>query len=329
MLRKYHVSIIIPIYNVELYIEECLQSVANQTITEGVECIIVDDCGTDNSAEIAKQFIEAYHGNIKFGFVQREKNGGLSAARNSGIRVASGRYVYFLDSDDYLVPEAIETLLSLADKYDDVDLIPALYITNGKRDMSQFSEHSFPEFSDDQYLIKRSLLDYDCIPVTAANRLIKRELILENNLWFKEGIIHEDNYWTFFLAKYVKRMAFCPKKLYYYRITPGSITNKVNRTKEMLAFKTMIVDFSNHIDDVEKGAQKRNIFSLLLIAIDSHYYHDEEDSFFMINKYKKQNGWVINLLLSMIFKLKKETYVRNKIIHILMKLFDSNSWLCK
>ena len=261
---KPNISIIIPIYNVEQYIEECLQSVADQTMTDGVECILVDDCGKDNSAEIAKQFIEAYHGNIKFGFVQREKNGGLSAARNSGIRVASGRYVYFLDSDDYLVPEAIETLLSLADKYDDVDLIPALYITNGKRDMSQFSEQSFPEFSDDQYLIKRSLLDYDCIPVTAANRLIKRELILENNLWFKEGIIHEDNYWTFFLAKYVKRMAFCPEKLYYYRITPGSITNKINKEKEIFAFTTMVNDFSENIDTFYKGAQKKYIFLHLL-----------------------------------------------------------------
>lgn len=315
------VSIIIPIYNVEPYILECLQSVSNQTIQYGLECILVDDCGKDNSAEIAKQFIDSYHGNIKFGFVQREKNGGLSAARNSGIRVASGRYVYFLDSDDYLVPEAIETLLSLADKYDDVDLIPALYITNGKRDMSQFSEHSFPEFSDDQYLIKRSLLDYDCIPVTAANRLIKRELILENNLWFKEGIIHEDNYWTFFLAKYVKRMAFCPKKLYYYRITPGSITNKVNVAKETLAFHTMIEDFCSHIDSFEKNAQKRIIFCLLLRAIGSGYYKDNTDRQHLIECLRNQDTFINGILLSLIFRM-KGSFVRAKLINLLMKNYQ-------
>ena len=70
------ISIIIPVYNVELYVEECLQSVANQTMTEGIECIIVDDCGQDNSATIAKHFVDSYQGDIRFTFIQREKNGG-------------------------------------------------------------------------------------------------------------------------------------------------------------------------------------------------------------------------------------------------------------
>lgn len=70
------ISIIIPVYNVELYVEECLQSVANQTMTEGIECIIVDDRGQDNSAAIAKQYIDSYKGDIRFTFIQREKNGG-------------------------------------------------------------------------------------------------------------------------------------------------------------------------------------------------------------------------------------------------------------
>lgn len=257
------VSIIIPVYNVEAYIEECLHSVSNQTIPELLECLVVDDCGCDNSADIAKRYIESYTGKVKFQLVKREKNGGLSAARNSGLRKATGKYVYFLDSDDYIKPGAMETLLRLVNIYGDVDLIPALYITEGNRDMSQFNKHSFPEFSDNQYLIKRSLLDYDCIPVTAANRLIRRELLIENNLWFKEGIIHEDNYWTFFLAKFVKKMAFCSEKIYYYRTTPGSITNKINKEKEIAAFSTMINDFSHHIDNFIK-VFKRNIYSCIL-----------------------------------------------------------------
>ena len=135
------VSIIIPVYNVEQYVEECLQSVANQTMTEGIECIIVDDCGPDNSAAIAKRFIDSYQGDIRFTFLQREKNGGLSAARNTGIRAATGEYVYFLDSDDYLVPSAIETLISIADRNGGVDLLPALYITNAGHHMDQFASH--------------------------------------------------------------------------------------------------------------------------------------------------------------------------------------------
>ncbi|MFW5517943.1 MAG: glycosyltransferase family 2 protein [Segatella copri] len=110
------ISIIILVYNVEQYIEECLMSVTNQSITEGIECILVDDCGQDNSAAIAKRFVDSYQGDIRFTFIQREKNGGLSAARNTGIKAATGKYVYFLDSDDCLVPSAIETLISIGDK---------------------------------------------------------------------------------------------------------------------------------------------------------------------------------------------------------------------
>ena len=313
------VSIIIPVYNVEHYIEECLQSVANQTMTEGIECIIVDDCGQDNSAAIAKYFIDSYQGDILFTFLQREKNGGLSAARNTGIEAAMGEYVYFLDSDDYLVPSAIETLMSIADRNGGVDLLPALYITNAGHHMDQFGSHSFPEFSDNQKLIKRALLDYDRIPVTAANRLIRRQLIIDNELWFKEGIIHEDNYWTFFLAKHVRRMAFCPEKLYFYRETPGSITKSKNTEKEVLAFKTMVRDFTANIDDFERGAQKRYIFLHILSldrynkCIDTQEWKDMLRAF--LHCCSLTEKFVFTLTMT------SKGYVRQKSINLLQRLF--------
>ena len=91
-------------------------SVTNQTMTEGIECIIVDDCGPDNSMDIVRHFIDDYQGAISFHILKHEKNGGLSAARNTGIKAATGKYVYFLDSDDCLVPSAIETLISIGDR---------------------------------------------------------------------------------------------------------------------------------------------------------------------------------------------------------------------
>ena len=130
------VSIIIPVYNVEAYIEDCLHSVSNQTIPELLECLVVDDCGCDNSADIAKRYIESYTGNVKYQFVKREKNGWISAARNTCLIMTTGKYVYFLDSDDYIKPGAMETLLRLVNIYGDVDLIPALYITEDNSDMS-------------------------------------------------------------------------------------------------------------------------------------------------------------------------------------------------
>lgn len=316
---KTRISIIIPVYNVEQYVEECLKSVANQTMTEGIECIIVDDCGPDNSAAIAKQFIDSYKGDIRFTFIQRENNGGLSAARNTGIEAATGEYVYFLDSDDYLVPSAIETLISIADRNGGVDLLPALYITNAGHHMNQFGGHSFPEFSDNQKIIKCALLDYDRIPVTAANRLIRRQLIIDNALWFKEGIIHEDNYWTFFLAKHVKRMAFCPRKLYFYRETPGSITKSKNTEKEVLAFKTMVRDFTANIDDFERGAQKRYIFLHILLLDRYKDYIDTQEWKDMLRAFLHSCSLAERIVFGL--TMTSKGYVRQKSINLLQKLF--------
>ena len=315
------VSIIAPVYNVEQYIVECLMSVTNQSITEGIECILVDDCGQDNSAAIAKRFVDSYQGDIRFTFIQREKNGGLSAARNTGIKAATGEYVYFLDSDDYLVPSAIETLISIADRNGGVDLLPALYITNAGHHMNQFGGHSFPEFSDNQKIIKCALLDYDRIPVTAANRLIRRLLIIDNALWFKEGIIHEDNYWTFFLAKHVKRMAFCPEKLYFYRETPGSITKSKNTENEVLAFKTMVRDFTANIDDFERGAQKRYIFLHILLLDRYKDYIDTQEWKDMLRAFLHSCSLAERIVFGL--TMTSKGYVRQKSINLLQRLFQN------
>ena len=314
------VSIIIPVYNVEPYIEECLHSVYEQTTDTEIECLIVDDKGNDNSIHIAETFVATHNdkAKTKFKIIYRDTNGGLSAARNTGIKAATGEYLYFLDSDDTIVPQCIETLLNIADKHGGVDLLPALYIREND-DMEQFGCHSFPEFSDDRSLIKRSLLDYDKIPVTAANRLIRRELITENNLFFKEGIIHEDNYWTFFLAKYVQRMAFCAEKLYYYRETPGSITKEPNIEKESYAFSTIIKDCCDNIDDYEKGAQKRFILLHLLTMYANKYYHSIEDFGKLKHYFSNHNSLIEKLLLYIIFHVKLDSLTYRKAVNLIQR----------
>ena len=314
------VSIIIPVYNVEPYIEECLHSVYEQTTDTEIECLIVDDKGNDNSIHIAETFVATHNdkAKTKFKIIYRDTNGGLSAARNTGIKAAKGDYLYFLDSDDTIVPQCIETLLNIADKHGGVDLLPALYIREND-EMSQFGKHSFPEFSDDREFIKRSLLDYDKIPVTAANRLIRRELITENNLFFKEGIIHEDNYWTFFLAKYVQRMAFCAEKLYYYRETPGSITKEPNIENESYAFSTIIKDCCDNIDDYEKGAQKRFILLHLLTMYANKYYHSTKDFEKIKHYFSNHNSLIEKLLLYIIFHVKLDSLTYRKAVNLIQR----------
>ncbi len=104
------ISIIVPVYNVAPYIAACLQSVMHQTCQDALECILVDDCGTDNSMEVVGETLKAYKGPIDFKVVHHTQNRGLSAARNTGMAEATGDYVYFLDSDDEIAPDCIQRL---------------------------------------------------------------------------------------------------------------------------------------------------------------------------------------------------------------------------
>ena len=107
---KQLITIVIPVYNVESYISDCLQSVMRQTYKGPLECILVDDCGTDKSIEIAQNMIAEYNGPIEFKVLHHEHNRGVSAARNTGIDAAKGDYVCFLDSDDWISDDCIEKL---------------------------------------------------------------------------------------------------------------------------------------------------------------------------------------------------------------------------
>ena len=104
------ISIVVPVYNVAPYVADCFRSIARQTWQGPLECVFVDDCGTDNSMSVVEHCIDDYSGPIDFRIVRHEHNRGLSAARNSGISAATGEYVYFLDSDDELSSDCIASL---------------------------------------------------------------------------------------------------------------------------------------------------------------------------------------------------------------------------
>ena len=104
------ISIIVPVYNVALYVESCIRSVIRQTYDGPMECIVVDDCGTDNSMDIVEKLVAEYDGPISFKVLHHEHNRGLSAARNTGMDEAKGDYLFFLDSDDELTEDCIEKL---------------------------------------------------------------------------------------------------------------------------------------------------------------------------------------------------------------------------
>lgn len=297
----------------------CLHSVAQQTLTEGLECILVDDCGKDKSVRLAEDFIRSYKGNIRFSLVHREKNGGLSAARNTGIEAASGEYLYFLDSDDEITPNCMELMCGLIEQHGKVDLVQGSFYET-EQEKATPSDYIFPEYSDDGKTIKYFLLTYSGDIVGAQSRLIRREFLLHHHLFFKEGIIHEDNYWTFFLAKHVKTMAFCPQRTYYHRYNPTSITGNVNNAKETLAYKTIITDLSANIDAFLPGRQKELILNTLLTALSAHYYSNKEEKEQLIHAFASQNKCMEKMLLSSYFRISNR-FLQTKILHLLIRLY--------
>ena len=225
-----NVSIIIPIYNVEPFIEECVNSVLNQTMTENVECILVDDCGSDKSFEIAESIIASYKGNIKFKLIRHEVNRGLSCARNGGVNAAEGKYVFFIDSDDYIMNDCIETLWTLANKYPEADMVCGTSFSLNEKQNQDFhlchTKHNLPEFSNDVKFIRRefALSHY---PIQTPNKLIKRDFLVKNNISFIEKVVFEDFAWLLDCSRKLKAIVLSTKDTYFYRHNNSSIMNSI------------------------------------------------------------------------------------------------------
>ena len=218
------VSIIIPVYNVAEYIEKCLYSVIRQK-TDNIECILVDDCGTDNSIAIAEEIINQYNGPISFKVLHHGHNRGLSAARNTGIDVATGEYLFFLDSDDEIASNAIEVLLSETQEHPDVEVIIGNMYSEPHDDYYELKLDYYPYKITGNHRIRNSFFrNQSLIPVMACNKLIRRDFILKNNLFFKEGIIHEDELWIFYVINCVNSILLIDNYTYIRYKRPQSIT---------------------------------------------------------------------------------------------------------
>jgi glycosyltransferase involved in cell wall biosynthesis len=248
------VSIIIPVFNVEPYIERCLLSALNQTYQD-VEIILVDDCGPDNSMTVAQQVVDNHPYGYKVRIMKHKQNGGLSAARNTGTKEATGKYVYYLDSDDEIVPRCIDILVELATKYQGVDIIQGntqtMPMPPKKKDWRNILYKDFPEYADCNKWIYSHFYDItkEQIPMNATNKLIKRKFIVENNFFFKEGIIHEDDMWMFLVVKNMNSIAFTTDYTYVAYRTPGSIMQSGDNYKSIQSWYIILEEIFKDFDD--------------------------------------------------------------------------------
>ena len=217
-MSDYKLSVIIPVYNRESFLDSCLRSVAAQTL-DNIEVIIINDGSTDNSLDIARSFEQQYH----HFFVFNQKNSGLSAARNTGLNRARGQYITFLDSDDFIDPAMYEILYrkALESKSELVKCGAVLFENNSGRiilersDFESYTEISSKKIILEAYLDKKIMRNvWNGI---YHNRLLK-------DLRFPEGKLYEDHYLTPNILTIANSYVYVPKNYYYYRKHPDGIT---------------------------------------------------------------------------------------------------------
>jgi len=247
------ISIIIPVYNVEKYLRECVDSVRKLRIP--IQIILIDDGSTDGSGDLC-DVLAAEDGRIK---VIHQKNGGLSAARNTGIRNSTGDYVMFLDSDDFLDAEAAEQLLKNLESKPDV--LMGLY------NNYYTQENRFEKEAGDAFLQQKGLLPVDqfleMLPpdgrtcyMVAWRYVVYRDFLMQHELLFKTGIYHEDEEWTQRLLCCAETIFVSHHYFYQYRqAREGAITSTV-KPKHIYDTFTIMEQTGRLLEKQEEGSTK-------------------------------------------------------------------------
>ncbi len=293
------VSIIVPVYNVEKYLSKCLDSLINQTLKE-IEIICINDGTKDNSPAI----LEAYQQKDKRIKIINQKNQGLCAARNNGIRNATGEYIGLVDSDDWVDKNYFEKLYNAAKKHDS-DIAAGDFYRQGKILRSKKLKLTKERFyTDAATKAKETFIPkYNYV----WNKIYRRSFIIKYNLFFPEGVVYEDMYWSIRAIQYSNGLVTVPNIFYHYRKVTGSITNQKswkNQLDYFAAEKSMLEFMKEHdipilakyksgkkefikflgipvcrVENYYPNITKYKLFGFInLITIERNYLNDSEGS---------------------------------------------------
>lgn len=296
------VSIIIPIYNVESYIEDCIGSVIRQTYNGSLECIVVDDCGTDNSIPIVEKMIAVYEGPVKFHILHHEHNRGVSAARNSGTMAATGEYLYYLDSDDEMTEDCIDRLMGKMMEKPDVEMVQGntlwYYVSSGF--YAPIKDISLP-FAATNEEVRKCFFQLKQMRANLWNKLLRRDFIIKNNLLCREGVIWEDALWTFYLLKVLNKASFVSEATYCYKIRHDSIARGTDKTTKAndygILFREILVNLTHGHEREEFNCYARIICNNYLKYV--HRAPTFKEVFLLYKEKSKIYGsWDVRIILN-------------------------------
>ena len=239
-------SIIIPMYNAEKYIERCIESVYHQDLNlKDFEVIIINDGSIDNSLALVRE-MEVSYSNL---FVIDKENGGQGAARNLGIEMALGDYIMFLDSDDYLVDYQIKNCLR---KTIDNDLDVCCMRIQRLLPSGSPAKVTMSKFSEEEVYTGPWLLLHDYFPASVCAHFFRRDFLLKSNVRFLTTIMHEDVDFQLKLFSYIHRFMFCHVIVYIYYYNPESTDRMIDVNKQTRSILSTLrtcrdlIEFSNN-----------------------------------------------------------------------------------
>lgn len=317
------VSVIVPVYNVETYVRTCIESIINQSY-QNLEILLINDGSTDKSKFICEEY-ELCDNRIK---IINQSNQGPSQSRNKGIEISTGKYIIFIDSDDY---------------WDDLYCIEKMInnITESDADVLNFGYKKFFEGKkivgsckfDKRFVnidCKKSTMTYlaknNLIISGAWNKIIKRQLIIDNNLTFIPGITSEDIDWTARLFIVAKRIDVMNDSFYVYRQRKGSITSSISEKNLQQLLKNIEqcikyieiykLEESNLMEEYMTYVAYQ--YMVLLVAIQISKTKIDKDTLFKIKEYKKLLKYNLNYRVRIFNKINKYFgfFILNKIIKI-------------
>ena len=295
------VSVIIPVYNVQEYLRECLESLVNQTIKDDLEVIIVNDGSKDKSQNIIDEYVEKYPELFK-SYIK--ENGGQGSARNYGVKKAGGEYIGFVDSDDYIENDMYEILYNegIKKKLDIVVCDMAWVYEDGRKQSRETLPRFLKEFNYSTYILSNP---------GPVNKIYKRDIWINEKIEFPEDILYEDFAIIPAMPKYTKKIGYINEELYFYRQRKNSTMQKIEYNEKFLDIIKACNYLYEKLKDTEFKKEIEYLYIFQLIYFSSF-------KFLKFNKYEdiKKCAEEVNMKFP---NWKNNEYYKNK--PLLFKLF--------
>lgn len=262
------ISVIVPVFNVEIYLHDCLTSICNQTLSD-IEIICVNDGSTDNSLDILNNFAKKDN-RIR---IINQKNSGLGVSRNIGLSVARGKYIYFIDSDDYIDLSALEKLYDNAVS-NDSDVVLFKFLKKLPNKVSKkhcefkidkiFGKTDYDKFVFDYHDIKKHVLN---TAFSACLKLYKKEFLDSfDDLYFSTGTAFEDVLFHVKVMLNASKISFVPEYLYYYRFNQNSIVNTPDNYFDIFKVIDSVEEYLIASDHFEEFHDEFQLFKIAQIS---------------------------------------------------------------